>query len=342
MSPTILGEWQGWEVPLTIHSDLELEFAKKPLNLRLKFLKDNKFEFHSDYNIMYHRKEDYSGTYTLTGNKLILDGKGTLFIDDFYSKGTKQVGMRLELLVSKDQLEAPNASKYDRLLFLRPGKMPAFPTPPPWSSRKVDARAFAVWKDTVRTYQSLRSYRDSGIMRSNGDDQRAKNLTFSTAYVKSGNFVFRAKEIGGPRQSYEMTFWRVDGKGYMKNGKTARESVQDVVESISSYSGWIGTPGTVVPPMLLNGRDKETMTSNPDILWLGEKEFRGRVCNVVCFRGRAQGLKVNESDGSFYYLDKATHLVLKIETRWFKWTETIEYKPQVDQPVPKSTFNLAD
>lgn len=217
------------------------------------------------------------------------------------------------------------------------------------SSSEIQSKAADV-------YQHLDSYQDEGVSErsiSGRDVSDLRELHFTTAFTRSGNFRFEFWEPDKYRSEIRYVVWKKgsDVKSWWTvNPKM--ESGQDIGLAISGATGVSGGTAYTIPSVLMkeSAWKEGTWTSLPSSYRVKDGVDRGTYCFRIQFLTSTKGdtyknIKSPATKGmKTYWISKDKFLLMKIDSETnfgtFLSKASIHYSPKINAPIPDAAFEF--
>jgi outer membrane lipoprotein-sorting protein len=200
--------------------------------------------------------------------------------------------------------------------------------------------AKSILKRMARTYASVKSYADSGVVHTyqNGVDDPA-SLSFSIRYLRPDHFKFEmTQNIGSPYfpETYTVMWYNGNATYYWEREHPQLVTRDDVTSTIATFTGVSSRSAHNIPSLLQkNFGWQEYLYDLASPTVLGEEVLE----HVDCYR--VQGVGRGERRFELW-LGKSDYLIRKIKTTYPNfYTEEIHQGIAIDRPMSREMLTFS-
>jgi hypothetical protein len=313
--PSLAGDYVGWMFMDGSFSEMN---GKEWPEDRMILKADGTFSAERHGRVMMEFDSVASGRFKVQNGRLILDGTVKQKMDDGYGKSEKTGAYRDELAIESGMFMkhvTPDEPYYYRKVGTGPP-----PVPERLRLKPSDPAAVALIKRVEQTYAALKSYADSGGVKSNGGGFLARDVKFTTRFERPNRFLFRAAQYDKDGEFAHASAWSEGGKAGSEDSEFGRGE-RRLGEALRIYAVTYGDSASLVPSLLmpreLSGSD---LSRQPELTLLKEEVIRGHPCHVLQLRSRGGTIEK-------VWVDKSTLMIRQTYDGIRKGWTTIDPQP---------------
>lgn len=245
-----------------------------------------------------------SGKFKRSGENLLLTGTMTATGTDGATSGSQSGPHTLELHLENGMLARSDATGVP-FYYRKEGTGPP-PVPEKLRLQPSEPDALALVEKVEKTYASLKSYSDTGTIKSGGGGFAAKDAKFTTAFERPSKFRFVATNLEGGKE-FERTEITWDGKTCWWYSTEFGETTERPLGNALSISSVTYAYADFVTELLLpvEMRSSRLLEKYPEATLLPDETISGKLCAVL-------KLKKKDSFATTLWIDKVSNLVMRI------------------------------
>ncbi len=260
------------------------------------------------------------GKFERAGESLELKGTMTARARDGQKESTESGPHRLSLKLENGMLTYKDG-KGDAYFFRREGTGPP-PSPPELKLKASDPAAVALLRKVEKTYASLKTYLDTGTVKSQGGGFVAKDARFRTLFERPSKFRFEASQLVDGRE-FDRTEVTWDGSTcWWYTTEFGETTERPLGNALGIVSLTFGPEANLVPPLLMPDafRGSGLAEIYPEISLLPDENLGDRACAVLQLRSKgAYATKL--------WIDKSTNMIVRLYEDLRDVTVTFEPSP---------------
>ena len=325
----LAGTYVGW---MFIDGQAHAADGSQGMSQKLTLEPGGAYTLQTETSVMMVASIRAEGTYTHVRDAVSLNGHQTATVDDGYTKGTDSGPHQMTLKV-KDSMLVMTDGKGDPFYFRKEGTGPP-PLPSQLQLKQSDAAAIALIEKVEKAYASLKSFRATGSVKSNGGGFVAKDARFKVLYQSPSKFRFEASIFDGGTESdrAEIT-WDGGAKCWWYSKEFGETTDRTVGNALSIAAVTFGPEADILPSLLLPRELGQGGLSAlyPEATLLPDEEIDGKVCAVL-------QLRTTGADATKLWIDESSGMILRLyeELR----AVTVTFVPHPNVAIDSSEFFL--